>query len=724
MKSFFSFLFIVVSLSVVAQKPSEFIAAGNALAAENKWEEATAYYEEAYKRDSSAFDHIIKLAEGYRHIKEYPSALALYQEAYGRDEGKLFPEGMFWIASMEKLMGDYEAAQRDFRKYTKKHAKDKKSVMYKRAMMEIEACVWAMGYKLPKDAPQLTRQQIYPDRHSSENPTWVELDKLFLSNHSSASDQWKLEWGTWKDSVVIEVFGERDDSVTIDYANVWRDRFGYYYFSRCGAYCEIYKTNDTLLDVYNAKPLNAINAQGANTTMPTTAVIDGEDYLFFVSDRKGGEGKMDIWWAKASNGVFINPENAGNLINTEDYELTPFYHEGQLYFSSDWHRGFGGLDVFSLKGKPGSWDIPVNMGQPWNSSLNDLYYRSFGDTLFVLASNRYDEKGEGACCNDVFTYIKKSEKVEEKTNTPESLSDLMSVLPVTLYFHNDEPNPRTLDTLTQWTYSETYEAYLKLIPVYRDEKIKGLAQNDHEDALYEVDDFFELKVNKGMADLQLFADLLILELEAGRSVEVDVRGFASPRAKSDYNKNLSLRRISSLKNELEKMRDSLFYPYLNGTSANGARLIIKPIPFGEDQSAKEVSDDLKDEKQSIYSRGARLERRIEIEKVRVIQDTASRAVLNLKEDFHDFGKVGKHGVVHHEFVVENSGNEVMLIDSVVASCGCTDPVMSSMIIAAHQSATLDVGFNPFGGHGKEVKYVVIYARGEKPRVITIEAEVE
>ena len=106
-----------------------------------------------------------------------------------------------------------------------------------------------------------------------------------------------------------------------------------------------------------------------------------------------------------------------------------------------------------------------------------------------------------------------------------------------------------------------------------------------------------------------------------------------------------------------------------------------------------VSDDLQDEKQSIYSRGARLERRIEIEKVRVIQDTTSRAVLNLKEDFHDFGKVGKHGVVHHEFIVENGGNEVMLIDSVVASCGCTDPVMSSMIIAPNDSATLDAGLH-------------------------------
>lgn len=722
MKQLFSFLFILFSLGLFAQKPSEFIATGDALAAENKWDEATAFYEEAYKRDSSSFDHIIKLAEGYRHVKEYQSALSLYQEAYSRDEGKLFPEGMFWIASMEKLLGDYESAQRDFRKYTKKHAKDKKSAMYKRAMMEIEACVWAMGYKLPKDAPELTRQLIYPSRQSSENPTYVENGIVFISSHAETHEQWRLEWGTWRDSVIVDVMQKWEDTLSVDYANVWRDRFGYYYFSRCNAHCEIYKTNDTIFDVYNAQPLNAINAKGANTTMPVTAVIDDVDYLFFVSDRKGGEGKMDIWYAKASNGVFINPENAGNLINTEDNEVTPFYQNGQLYFSSDWHKGFGGLDIFSLKGKPDSWDIPVNLGKPWNSSLNDLYYRSFGDSLYLLASNRYDENGEGACCNDVFTYVKKEDQIKEEV--PSSLSELMRILPVTLYFHNDEPNPRTLDTLTQFTYSETYNAYLKLIPVYRDEKIKGMAARDQEDALYEVDDFFELKVKRGMSDLNVFADLLIRELEAGKSVEIDVRGFASPRAKSDYNKNLSLRRISSLKNELEVMRDSLFFPYLNGTASNGARLIVKPMPFGEEKSAKDVSDDLNDEKQSIYSAGARLERKIEIEKVRIIQDTTAQVELRLQEDFHDFGKVGKHGVVHHEFVVENGGNKLMLIDSVVASCGCTDPVMSSMMIPAGGSATLDVGFNPFGGHGKEVKYVVIYARGEKPRVITIEAEVE
>jgi hypothetical protein len=147
------------------------------------------------------------------------------------------------------------------------------------------------------------------------------------------------------------------------------------------------------------------------------------------------------------------------------------------------------------------------------------------------------------------------------------------------------------------------------------------------------------------------------------------------------------------------------------------------LPFGEEKSAKNVSDDIDNIKQSIYSRGARLERKIEIQTVTIKRDTIAEA-LQLSNDYHDFGKVGRFGVVHHDFEINNIGSNTMLIDSVVASCGCTEPVMSTMIIPPGGSATMDVGFNPFGGHGKEVKYVVIYARGEKPRVITIEAEIE
>lgn len=724
-KTFWSTLVALACVfSSFAQSPADYLLMGDAEVERNNWPAAHGYYSQAFQLDSTSFDVQVKYAESLRNIKEYKTALYYYQEVYSKDEGKLFPEGLYWIASIEKLLGDYESAHRDFRKYVKKNTKDKKSAMYRKSMMEIEACVWAMNYKAPKDAPELIRLKTSSGRNAVENPNLVEGEVIILSTYNDGLSKWQLQVGQLQDSSIINLATLGIDTMQAGYSNVCKDSLGFYYFSKCGSNgCHIYKTNKKELNCEDAELIRTIDEASANSTMPFIAQINGDEYLFFASDRKGGQGGLDIWYSKSSNGVFINPENVGAIINTEDNEITPFYKDNQLYFSSTWHKGFGGFDIFSIKGKPNQWDIPMNIGQPWNSSLNDMYYKSQGDSLTYISSNRFDENGEGACCNDVFISRKSKETNTEKPVEYKDLAELNAVLPVTLYFHNDEPNPRTLDTTTTFTYGTTYNKYLELQGSYETENTKGLASSDVEDATYEVNDFFELKVKKGFSDLQTFNDLLIKELEQGNSVEVSVRGFASPRAKSDYNKNLSLRRISSLANEMMVCRDSLFAPYIQGTASNGAKLTFVALPFGEEKSATNVSDDIDNTKQSIYSRGARLERKIEIQTVTIKKDSVTD-VMELSKNYHDFGKIGRFGVVHHDFIIENNGTSAMLIDSVIASCGCTEPTMSTMIIPPGSSATMDVGFNPFGGHGKEMKYVVIYARGEKPRVITIEAEIE
>ena len=53
-------------------------------------------------------------------------------------------------------------------------------------------------------------------------------------------------------------------------------------------------------------------------------------------------------------------------------------------------------------------------------------------------------------------------------------------------------------------------------------------------------------------------------------------------------------------------------PYINGTAENGGKLNFVKVPFGEYQSVKTISDDIDDKRNSVYSPGAALERKIEI----------------------------------------------------------------------------------------------------------------
>lgn len=100
-----------------------------------------------------------------------------------------------------------------------------------------------------------------------------------------------------------------------------------------------------------------------------TFSVDGKT-LYFVSNRKGGLGGMDIWKSELVNGQWSQPQNLGAPVNTPGDEKTPFIHfdDRTLYFASDGHVGMGGLDLFMSKLQDdGSWSDPVNVGYPINT---------------------------------------------------------------------------------------------------------------------------------------------------------------------------------------------------------------------------------------------------------------------------------------------------------------------------------------------------------------------
>jgi hypothetical protein len=314
------------------------------------------------------------------------------------------------------------------------------------------------------------------------------------------------------------------------------------------------------------------------------------------------------------------------------------------------------------------------------------------------------------------TWIVEEEITKTKTDSLyTSLYELNKVLPVKLYFHNDEPNPDSNDTTTAFTYSETFEEYLKLKETYI--RKLGKEQGATELTDEEVDAFFENQVQQGMNDLTLFESLLRKELSIGNTVKVTVRGFASPLAASDYNRRLSLRRIASLKNKW--MKDEIFQKAFELKT-----LEIIPLPFGENQSKAGVSDDIKNEKKSIYSKGARLERRIEIESVSINKKEEETTKLEVGSGIVYLGRVATGSFTSKEIVISNSGNTELKIDNVEASCGCTVPVLMKDVLAPGEKTTLKITFSAPNKAGKEVKFVTLFSNGNAIKVITVEAIVE
>lgn len=131
---------------------------------------------------------------------------------------------------------------------------------------------------------------------------------------------------------------------------------------------------------------------------------DGQE-LYFVSNRPGGQGKMDLWKSTlTAQGSFGKPVNLGKTINTPFDEMSPFVHMDNqtLYFASKGHVGMGDFDLFLTRRTHSKekWGSPENLGYPINTHEveNSLIVASDGQTAYFAS----DKSGHGQ--EDIFWF--------------------------------------------------------------------------------------------------------------------------------------------------------------------------------------------------------------------------------------------------------------------------------------------------------------------------------
>ena len=158
-----------------------------------------------------------------------------------------------------------------------------------------------------------------------------------------------------------------------------------------------------------AEPLQSVNGDWI-AKHPAVGELLGTRVLFFVSDMEGGQGGDDIYYATINGGRVGAPVNLGENINTKYDDITPHYHDGKLYFSTEGRSGLGGLDIYHSTWDGSNWSDPENLGMSYNTPFDDwfLSYNKEGSSGFLI-SNRKDEnkkklKGSETCCYDIYNF--------------------------------------------------------------------------------------------------------------------------------------------------------------------------------------------------------------------------------------------------------------------------------------------------------------------------------
>jgi len=137
-----------------------------------------------------------------------------------------------------------------------------------------------------------------------------------------------------------------------------------------------------LFDIYMSEYVGG-NWQPATNLGSTINSADYEGFpfvssdgskLFFVSDRPGGYGLVDIWFSVAMGDSWGPPVNLGSVINTSGFDFSPcLSYNGQiLYFASDRAGGYGSFDIYQSENIGGVWQPPTNLGSNINTTSDEV----------------------------------------------------------------------------------------------------------------------------------------------------------------------------------------------------------------------------------------------------------------------------------------------------------------------------------------------------------------
>ncbi|MDB5273064.1 MAG: peptidoglycan-associated lipoprotein [Chitinophagaceae bacterium] len=166
----------------------------------------------------------------------------------------------------------------------------------------------------------------------------------------------------------------------IGFSKTGKEIFIYEHDGDGDVYYSVFNPDSSLSDPQPVK--GKIN--GKHTFESAATISSNGKRLFFTSDRPGGFGKEDIYYADAmSDGSWGKPVNMGEKVNTPESEEGPFldFDDKTLYFCSTAHKGMGGYDIYKtvFDSTNNSWSSPVNMGYPVNSADDDVFFTLSGD---------------------------------------------------------------------------------------------------------------------------------------------------------------------------------------------------------------------------------------------------------------------------------------------------------------------------------------------------------
>lgn len=381
-------------LATKSKKAIELYTEADNFRVRGQFSQAIGLLNEAIKKDREFVEAYYRLGIIYMSLKDFPSAIKNFERGLSLTDD-IRKQKVFWYDLGESYFtaGDYDKAGETISKFLKAEVQNRAKIDRARLLMSniefardnqkknsayrlkelsdtVNAFVMQYFPVLTADQQQLifTRrtggganddEDLVISRKNSRG-RWGEPESL--SNNINT----KLNEGTCTISA--------DGRKLIFTSCIGRQGYGS---------CDLFQSlriGDEWTEPKNLGPL----VNSAEWESQPSLSADGRT-LYFVSDRRGGAGRRDIWVTTLNeNGQWTRARNVGKPVNTQYDEISPFIHANNrvLYFASNGLIGFGGYDIFfSERDSSASWANPKNLGSPVNNHEDQF-------SLFITADGK------------------------------------------------------------------------------------------------------------------------------------------------------------------------------------------------------------------------------------------------------------------------------------------------------------------------------------------------
>ncbi len=385
---------------------------------------------EYYKEERDNIDVAYMLADASYKIKDFKYANTRYKLLYKKDKGEgAYDKDLFNYGRSLKMMEEYELASDALEKFIdftdNEGLKDLAKIEYDGAQQALDM-LETLGLTVERiDSKDInSKQSEYSPGYAADGETMyyasLATNKLIVLDGSNEEDYHlkifkarKGEKGKWDKPEALSMEINREDFHT---GNVKISPDGQaMYFTRAEIDPSTNAVTSSKIYVSFGSDGNwgpAQEVQGVNgpylAKHPAVGELFGREVLYFSSDMEGGDGGFDIYYAtNKGDGVFGDPVRLLQ-VNTPGDEETPFYKDGNLYFSSTGFPGMGGYDIFYSTWDGKRWSNPINMGKGYNSPLDDLFFSLSPDGYSgFLTSNRVGTSSveSSTCCNDIYEVL-------------------------------------------------------------------------------------------------------------------------------------------------------------------------------------------------------------------------------------------------------------------------------------------------------------------------------